>query len=135
MRSKLISRSNLFLFELIIMILFFTIAAGIALNVFLKADEIASETVDLNGAIMLLQSAVEEEKVTPFKQLDALPKISYFDTDWNETNEDNAIYTLKIDLQLDEKADGTLVNFTNTVTSDQKNIYTIKSTKYYRSMR
>lgn len=131
MKGRNISRSNLFLIELIIVILFFAFASLIAMQIFLKADEIASDTDTLNGAIMAAQTAAETEKATSFQDLKVLSKNTYYDEDWKITEKKNKAYTLKRSIKLEKRTAGTLVTFVNIITQEGDMIYKLESKKYY----
>lgn len=131
MKGRNISRSNLFLIELIIVILFFAFASLIAMQIFLKSDGLASDTVTLNGAIMAAQTAAETEKAASFHDLKMLSKNTYYDEDWKITQKKNKAYTLKRNIKLEKRTAGTLVTFVNTITQEGDIIYKLESKKYY----
>jgi type II secretory pathway pseudopilin PulG len=59
MRARGMSRSGLFLMELILVILFFAISAAICLRVFASARQTAERGHDLSCAVLAAQSAAE----------------------------------------------------------------------------
>lgn len=63
------SRSHLFLIELIVVILFFAFAGAVTVQVFAKAHELAQDTEALNGAILAVQSAAETDKASSFEEI------------------------------------------------------------------
>ena len=58
------TKSELFLMEFIVVILFFSLSAAICINAFVKANHISEESKLLNGAMILAQSTAEEIKAT-----------------------------------------------------------------------
>lgn len=56
------SKSGLFLMELIILILFFSIAGAICVRLFVSAHTRAADSANLNKAVLAAQSAVEAYK-------------------------------------------------------------------------
>lgn len=64
MSKKDRAKSELFLMEFIVVILFFSISAAICINAFVTANRISEESKLLNGAMILAQSTAEEIKAT-----------------------------------------------------------------------
>jgi len=58
------TKSELFLMEFIIVILFFSLCTAICISAFVKANHISEESKLLNGAMILAQSTAEEIKAT-----------------------------------------------------------------------
>ena len=59
-RSK--SKSRLFFIEILIIIVFFSICAGVCMNLFAKAKLISVESSDLTKGVMVAQAAAEAVK-------------------------------------------------------------------------
>lgn len=126
------SRSHLFLIELIVVILFFAFAGAVTVQVFAKAHELAQDTEALNGAILAVQSAAETDKASSFEEIIAsresgspsgamvLPEPGslsgagilrdpiYFDADWKVTDPAGAVYTLTSEVALEERPVGVM---------------------------
>lgn len=64
MSKKNHTRSELFLMEFIVVILFFSLCMAICIGAFVKANHISEESKLLNGAMTLAQSTAEEVKAT-----------------------------------------------------------------------
>lgn len=64
MSKKNHTKSELFLMEFIVVILFFSLCTAICISAFVKANHISEESKLLNGAIILAQSTAEEIKAT-----------------------------------------------------------------------
>jgi len=105
MSRKNISRSNLFLIELIIVIVFFIFSTSIILRVFAKANELSINTNALNGAIITTQSNAEKYKSISFNNLSTDTQTFYYDKDWNLATKENSFYfiTLNTTLQNSEQ--------------------------------
>lgn len=131
MINKGISRSNLFMIELIIVIVFFAFAGTITLQLFLKANHITVETVGLNGAIMVAQTAAETAKSTEFEDLEKIPVATYYDKNWQPTHKEAAVYTLITKINFEKTSAGAMATFNQSITSNKESIYSLKSQKYY----
>ena len=64
MSKKNNTKSELFLMEFIVAILFFSICTAVCISAFVKADNISKESKLINGAMILAQSTAEEIKAT-----------------------------------------------------------------------
>jgi Tfp pilus assembly protein PilE len=75
-----VSKSAIFLFELMVVILVFTIAAAICTSIFVKAYKFSADSEDLTTAVIKAESAAEKFKASgkDGRQPDEL----YFDKDW-----------------------------------------------------
>jgi len=64
MSKKNHAKSELFLMEFIVVILFFSISTAICISAFVEANHMSEESRLLNGAMTLAQSTAEEIKAT-----------------------------------------------------------------------
>lgn len=109
MKKGTVKRTNLFLIELIIAILFFTLASAICIKLFSNAFVKSNETAALNMALSKATSAAEgilgtdgsmESLLQLFptgeKQDSAL--LVFYDKDWQATKASTAIYRMDISL-------------------------------------
>lgn len=99
MRRTPAKRSSLFLLELMLAILFFSLASAVCVQIFVKAHTISRQTQELNMAL---------EKVSGYTELflaDALTEDTnvYYNSDWKECNEKNAVYQIKIEIESEGK--------------------------------
>lgn len=131
MRAKGMTRSHLFLIELIVVILFFSFASAITVQVFSKAFQLAEKTTALNGAIMAVQTAAETDKAAPFADIDTAGNTVSFNSDWGAADPADAIYTMISEVTLEEKQAGTMVVYHYTVSSNEETIYQLQAKKYY----
>lgn len=100
------SKSSLFLMELIITILFFSLASAICIQLFAKSHLLSKQTVNENQAVIHAQSLAEcflatdgdmqtLRELFPSATTDSAEDtiILMFDTDWKECDIANACYT------------------------------------------
>ena len=86
-----VSKSAVFLFELMIIILVFTISAAICTSIFAGAYNKSTESKELTMSSINAQTMAErfkggEDDIDP----------QYFTKDWEETTESNAVYTVEM---------------------------------------
>ncbi|MDR1028739.1 MAG: hypothetical protein LBL63_04895 [Clostridiales Family XIII bacterium] len=75
-----ISKSAIFLFELMVVILVFTVSAAICTSIFVKAYKFSEDSEDLTMAVIKAESVAESFKATGGDA--AQPSALYFDRDW-----------------------------------------------------
>ncbi|MDR2157425.1 MAG: hypothetical protein LBO81_06580 [Clostridiales Family XIII bacterium] len=75
-----ISKSAVFLFELMVVILIFTIAAAVCTSIFAKAYSFSSDSKNLTMAVIKAESAAERFKAS--KGAGGQPDALYFDKHW-----------------------------------------------------
>lgn len=131
MQFRGMSRSHLFLIELIVVILFFSFASAITILVFNKSHELAEDSTALNGAIMAVQTAAESDRIVGFSHIDTDPAPIYFDSSWRFSNPSDAVYTLKSDVALEKREAGSMAVYSYNVTAGEEAIYSLQTKKYY----
>ena len=131
MNYKGMSRSHLFLIELIVVILFFAFASVITVQVFSNAFQLDDDTTTLNGALTAVQTAAEMDKTIAFNDIDPSGKTLYFNKDWNVTNPADAVYTIKSEAELVKQQSGTMAVYNYTASSGDNVIYRLQAKKYY----
>lgn len=100
------SKSSLFLMELIIVILFFSIASGICMQIFVKAHLLTKQTDMEQQALMVSDSVIAVLKKSP-GDLDKIITICggekkenkvviFFDRSFQRTSHKNAVYLLEV---------------------------------------
>lgn len=106
------SSSSLFLMELIIAILFFSLASTVCIQLFVKAHLLTEKSVNINHSILWTQNLAEsflnsEGDLSQMKELfDTKSELGedhislYFDNDWNPiaAGADGARYEVKLQL-------------------------------------
>ncbi len=106
------SQSSLFLMELIIAILFFSLASTVCIQLFSKAHLLSQTTVEENHAVIEAQNMAElflacDGELTQMADYASLPEyISskdtvtlYFDGDWNVCSPESAAYVASLRIQ------------------------------------
>ncbi|MBC5649027.1 type IV pilus modification PilV family protein [Christensenella tenuis] len=85
------SKGRLFLLELVIIILFFSIAAAVCATMFAKAKILGNESADLAAAVMLVQETAET-----FRATGKLPESEmFYDAEFKPLeNAEGAVYVL-----------------------------------------
>lgn len=133
MKYKGMSRSHLFLVELIIVILFFAFSSIITVQVFGRSFHLDDKTTSLNGAVMAVQTAAETDKATAFNDIDPSEKTAYFSKDWMPSEPAAAEYKLVTKTSFDEQEAGTMAiyDYTAASTADDSVIYQLQTKKYY----
>lgn len=123
-------RSSLFLIELIIAILFFSLAATICVRIFVKSHTLEKNSIDLNHAVTAAVSVAEifrsqEDSYIMLQQQfpdGELTENSYgffYDKNWNLCNSSNAEYTVTLHT---EESDTFLLG-TVTITRRNESLY------------
>ena len=75
MSSRNYAKSQLFLMEFIVVVLFFALCSAICISAFVKADSISKESKARNHALILAQSAAEAIKGLDTNEFDQLSKL------------------------------------------------------------
>jgi hypothetical protein len=120
-----VSKSAIFLFELMITILIFVICAAICINIFVKAHGYSSKSEDLTNAVAVAVSEVEMFKAEPEKATD---HTDYYTGDWNKTDTETRS-AFKVIANLNKTGNG-MYTYVVTISNEQNTIYKIESKKY-----
>lgn len=129
-----ISRINVFLIELIVMILVFAIASGILLRVFVRADQLSKGAADLSAAVIAAESVMERQLAENFSELSASVDLNWYDRDWQPvSSEDTASFGVTAEQFFEPGEAGTLVRFQVRAFDAENNdeIYLLKTSQYY----
>lgn len=99
------SRSSLFLMEMIIAILFFSLASAVCIQLFAKSHTLSKQTVNQNYAVIHAQNLAESylalegdlEQIAPLFESASFDASNntiqlYFDAEWNPTNAAGAFF-------------------------------------------
>jgi hypothetical protein len=86
------SKSAVFLFELMVIILVFTIAAAICTSIFAAAYNMSHESEDLTMSTIRAQSVAENFRENPSEAMN-----EYYDDDWEAVSKDKAIYSVVVE--------------------------------------
>lgn len=130
-------RSSLFLMELIIAILFFSLASSICVRVFVKSHSLEKESINLNHAVTAATSAAEifRNHEQPFSILSELyPDGSslddtfeiYYDNNWLPCTQSHASFTVQLMI---EQTNSFLLGYIS-VHNERDSFYTLEVKKY-----
>jgi len=130
-------RSSLFLMELILAILFFTLAAAICIRFFVKSHMLEQDSIALNHAVTSAASAAELvrsdedplrllQELFPESTVEGDTGFLYYDKTWQPCSPSLAVYTLRLDL---ETAEGFRIGNIE-VTDTDRSLYELTVQKY-----
>lgn len=99
------SRSTLFLGEIVLALLIFALSSAVCLGLLFHAYQISGASLDLNRAVVNVQSAAETFKSQP--QLDKVATLLggdvrsgvcyvYYNEDWRLADQEDAVFTMLI---------------------------------------
>lgn len=135
---KNVSRTNLFMIELIIIIVFFSFASYVVINVFQSADKLANDTEVLNGAVIRAESIAETYKAIEFYDLIEQGETLYYDKNWIKVdNVEDSKYSIIIRLEVKKEEYGRMAYLYEDIYYTDKNkygrdvIYSLKTKKFY----
>lgn len=136
------SRTSLVLMELIITILFFSLASAVCVQLFVQSHLTTKDTKKLNFAVSISQSIAEVMRGTDGSLEDIqtyFPKaigdddyfVLYYDEEFNETdNVDLAKYAADVTVSSVSKLYNMDITFVDL--TDYSNIYSLSTSKYIR---
>lgn len=139
MKRPLPKRSNLFLMEMILAILFFSLASAVCMQLFVKARLLSENTSNRNHSMIVAKSAAsafEAGDGTLESLQESYPKSLlkdsglriYYDDDWNLCTEKEKTYEMHIAI---EGQDGNLTTATIAVMdSDNAELFCLKADCY-----
>ena len=137
MKRRIQRRSNIFLMEIIISILFFSIASAVCIQLFAKAKLQSDNTAALNQAVLAASSAAEALEVsdgTPESLISCFPGGEaygrtlrvYYDQSWNPCPSSLSSFQMEVLLSSDRG----MITAAITVTSADEVIYTLQAENY-----
>ena len=88
-----VSKSAVFLFELMIIILVFTLAAAVCTQIFATSYKMSKESHELTMSSINAQTVAERFKADIADENET----RYFDRDWKATDNANAYYTVALE--------------------------------------
>lgn len=140
MNDKGGSRSSLFLMEMIVTILFFSLAAAVCVKCFVSAHMMGKETYELNHAIAIATGYAEGMRGTD-GDIDSIMAVFpdavkgddsyimlFYDDQFNPCDADDAVYAGDVTLE----PNGAIQNMTVKIirVEDSSIIYELNATKY-----
>ncbi|MBE5937492.1 MAG: type II secretion system protein [Lachnospiraceae bacterium] len=109
-------RTRAFLTEFIIVILFFSVAAVIVVQLFAAAYGKSKKAKELTDAGIIITNVSEQIKAMSFDEFEKYDKTRYYDENWIETTEDKKTYILTIDTELTAQSGGRGMLYDGTIT-------------------
>lgn len=91
--------SGLFLMELILAILFFSIASAVCVQIFVKSHLLSIESRALNQAVNKCASAAEYISAVSGEELETGTETIYYNNDFIECGRDEALYMMNVDTE------------------------------------
>jgi hypothetical protein len=129
-----VSKTAIFLFELMFVILIFTVSAAICTNIFAKAHSFSTDSKALTMGVLKAESVAEEFKADITAGKDAAAGEQYYDRNWKETSQKKAYYTVNLTgVDAPEFADGlhkAEVLVVQTGRNSDKQIYSLEVSAY-----
>lgn len=115
--------SSLFLLELILAVLFFSVASALCIQIFIKAHLMSQDARDLNFAVNEVSSMAEQMPDDSLQDAAA-----YYDSSYASCEKADAVYVLTVHYEPED----TLLkaHISMDTVADNRNIYTLDITKH-----
>lgn len=115
--------SSLFLLELILAVLFFSVASALCIQIFIKAHLMSQDARDLNFAVNEVSSMAEQMPDDSLQDAAA-----YYDSSYASCKKADAVYVLTVHYEPED----TLLkaHISMDTVADNRNIYTLDVTKH-----
>ena len=115
--------SSLFLLELILAVLFFSVASALCIQIFTKAHLMSQDARDLNFAVNEVSSMAEQMPDDSLQDAAA-----YYDSSYASCEKSDAVYVLTVHYEPED----TLLkaHISMDTVADNRNIYTLDVTKH-----
>lgn len=128
------NKTRAFLMEFVIVVLFFSVAAVITLQLFANANNKSEDNDDMINAVICAQTVAENIRSEVSEYDDEGIYIKYMDRDMNYVDEE-AYYEEKVVVSIDKEASselGQLYNYKIIIIDSNKNkeIYSLNLSKY-----
>lgn len=138
MKRSLPKRSNLFLMEMILAILFFSLSSAVCMQLFVAARVLSRDTSARNHAIILAKSAASAfetgdgsleslQGTYPLGRLeDSVWKV-YYDKNWESCEKNDSSYEMHIAIK---EQNGNLTTAVIQVFSDESELFSLNASSY-----
>jgi hypothetical protein len=125
-----VSKTAIFLFELMAVILVFSIATAVCVEIFGAAHRFSAESTDLTMAVLKAESVAEE-----FKAGETPDGVLYFDKEWKtlaekEAGEDKAAYFISTDLREEDGMEEMSISVQKTGYGGPQEVYGLQVKSY-----
>ncbi|WP_251392188.1 hypothetical protein [Mediterraneibacter agrestimuris] len=122
--------SGLFLMELILAILFFSIASAVCVQIFVKSHLLSVESRALNQAVNKCTSAAEYISAVSDGELEMGTETIYYDEDFIECGREEALYMMNVDTEEDGRMVNAHIEIRQADKADGKVIYELDVVDY-----
>lgn len=116
--------SSLFLLELILAVLFFSVASAFCVQIFIKAHLMSQDAKDLNFAVNEISSIAEQLSTEDALQTASTDSIRYYDKAYTPCAKKDATYALTI--HFNETGTMRTAEIEMTTTADNQSIYALQ---------
>lgn len=138
------TRSSLFLFEFVMMLLVFFLLSMVTLQLFAKTRLLSRRAGDANGAVLAAQSLSERVSLWDGRDSGALPGllgadtgetasdfVCYYDANWQTVDKASAVYVARVTVSPQVQPYGTLVEAQVQVLRGSEIVYTLPSAWFH----
>lgn len=122
--------SGLFLMELILAILFFSIASAVCVQIFVKSHLLSVESRALNQAVNKCTSAAEYISAVSDEELEIGTETIYYDGDFMECGREEALYMMNVDTEEEDGMVDAHIEMRQADKMDGKVIYELNIVHY-----
>lgn len=119
---KNIGKVRAFLTEFVLVILFFSLSAVIALQLFLKANDKSELSRNMTMAYIIAEQTAEKFKTQTEETIEDMQNGTayWYDKEWNACDEDEARFSLSVSMSVESTASGELIHASVTVCEKDK---------------
>lgn len=138
------TRSSLFLFEFVMMLLVFFLLSMVTLQLFSKTRLLSRRAADANGAVLAAQSLSQRVSLWDGRDSGMLPGLldatagetandyeCYYDANWQAADKDAAVYVARVTVSPQSQPYGTLVQAQVQVLRGAEVVYTLPSAWFH----
>lgn len=120
------SKSGVFLLELVLVILFFSIASTVCIEMFVKSYAISNNSTHLNTSVQIAENIAETFKAENDLITHSFTETYYYSADIKQVSKENSTYIAVVDYSSDNH-----MNFANiNVFANDTNYFTLSVDKY-----
>ncbi|MBS6195082.1 MAG: hypothetical protein KH828_05830 [Clostridiales bacterium] len=127
MKKRQLHRSSILLMELLIAVLFFSLAGTVCMRFFAKSYQLSSQADELSEAVNLVSSKAEEV-VYGASEISDLLQPMYYGKDFNSCEQEEAVYELTTDMSADGSVYSYFIAFKKIETDEV--IYSVTADTY-----
>lgn len=128
-------RTRAFITEFIIVVLFFSIASVLTVQLFVAASAKSNEARAVTNAGIAIESTIENilalESADDIKEDNEYTR--YFDSQWNETTEEKSKYILTVENEFTSSEAGSLLSGKVNVYGEETTVISTSYSKYFKN--